>query len=113
MNKNIKGGISETLSGICILMNSDYISGFTSEDYKPKDWDPYKLSNGRIIEVKDQPFQQIIFDFDGGDYSWSGFVKGFLYPDGKYLAKSHYVKEAKSLSESLNGTFHKIKKGIE
>ncbi|RYY77932.1 MAG: hypothetical protein EOO69_12820 [Moraxellaceae bacterium] len=105
--------MKELLTGICICPDATEIDQFTAGNYNPNEWDPYKLSNGNIIEEAGKPFKRIICDFYGGEDTWSGYIKGFIYTDGKFLGKMHYVAEAKLAPDNLNGSYILTPNGIE
>jgi hypothetical protein len=101
------------LNGICIFPDAYEIKKFNSQNYNQDDWYTYKLSNGRIIDMGGEVLKQVIFDFNGGETYYNGYIKGFIYSNGKFLGKIHYVPTVNKLPESLDGTYNFIDRGIE
>jgi len=95
------------LSGLCVYPNISDISNFTWDVTTEWEWRDahYILKNGRVLPMPGEKFHKIIFDFDGRDFDWNGYVSGFIYPDGKFLGKWHYVQEAQIKVQPLNGTY--------
>jgi hypothetical protein len=87
------------------------MSNFNPDDYTPHEW--YHLSNGRMIDKDGEALKQIHFDFNGGGVIDDGYVKGFIYSDGKFFGWLHYLATANMPSEQLQGTYNFINNGIE
>jgi hypothetical protein len=104
---------NESLKGICVFPNAYEIKDFTAQSLSLDDWYVYRLTNGRMIKKDGEALKKIIFDFVGDDTFYDGFVKGFIYTNGKFLGKMHYIATSNRPPESLDGTYRSIDRGIE
>jgi hypothetical protein len=87
-------------------------------DYNPSGLDQikkdgYLLKGISFIQNSNELFQRIHFDFVADEQTYDGFVKGFLYPDGKFLGIFHYIKEARLPDTKYEGRYIETKDGIE
>ncbi|MBP8114444.1 MAG: hypothetical protein KAY50_03745 [Chitinophagaceae bacterium] len=99
------------LKGIMILPDASEIPDFKLKKSDFKDYTNIKLTSGKIVKEQATQIKKLFFDFDDGEQNfWKGYVRGFLYEDGKFLGKAHYVRESKLQDEVLNGNY-KYKKG--
>lgn len=74
-------------------------------EYVDEEYNPQELSNGVIIN--NQKFDNKIVKFDLVDTAdeWGGYCKGFIYTDGKFLGKLHYLPESGLEDKELTGQF--------
>jgi hypothetical protein len=104
---------SKNFDGICIFPDAFQIKNFDSQTYDPEEWYPFVLSNGRMIDKGGEVLKQISFDFNGGETFYNGYIKGFIYSNGKFLGRMHYVPTVNRPPESLDGTYNFVDSGIE
>lgn len=103
----------EKLKGFCIFPPANDIKTFVFSDEALADFYPYPLAGGVIVPPNEKREELLNVDWVGTDEQWPGYIKGFLYKDGKFLGKIHYVPESNLPVENLNGEFKLLENGIE
>lgn len=93
------------LKGYYFTIQANEIKEVFNEDMSQYRDQAYPLENGSIFTKPNENFQRIHFDFNGLEETWNGYVKGFLYPDKKFLGTFHLIAEAKLPETKLSGTY--------
>jgi len=105
--------INEKLVGQIVYFQLDELTNYVYNEQELSDYIFLNLKGGVISDAKNKGALKIIFDIIGTQEYWDGYVIGFFYTDGKFLGKFHYIVDAKSPDEQMNGTFNRIEKGYE
>jgi hypothetical protein len=89
---------------LIVYLPLEEIGEFTYDVQELNDYD-YQQISGPLISPGESGCQKISFDLLGTEDFYGGYVKGFLYPDGKFVGTFHYVVEANTPDDSFNGTY--------
>lgn len=102
-------------TGYFVVLTDEEKNNYQPKSKRQLQEEGFLLKNILISQVPQQTYRRIKFDFVGGEDDWDGYSIGFLYEDGKFLGKFHYVKTLanNSLESTLDGRFIETEHGIE
>ena len=99
--------------GHILYLHPDDVKDFKFNPFELNEFTHRIIQDCAVIDDKNSFTKKINFDILGAQDSWGGYVKGFLYEDGKFLAHFHYLVEANLPKESMSGTFINAGDGYE
>lgn len=102
-------------TGYYVVLTNEEKNNYQPQSKRQLQEEGFLLKNILISQVPGKNYQRVKFDFVGGEDDFDGYFIGFLYKDGKFLGKFHYVKTlaSNSLEAKLDGRYTETEQGIE
>ena len=103
--------MSDKLNGQIVFLPLQEIKEYVHTEENLRYYDNQKIDGGIISNITGENFQRLNFDIISTNDHWGGYIKGFIYPDGKFLGHFHHVAEANLPNESIKGNWTRIRGG--